>query len=842
MLRDLRFPFPLVQGLHARPAGQLQAVAQRFQSAVDFINERNGRAASAKSVLALVGTDTRHKDSCRLVIVGTDEAAAHRALMDFVTVTLPLSDEGQVAETTEQRSRAIIPRSLKAAGLGSYTEGVVTCRGIAKGKIVLVNPLPLPAGLKDEQAAPPDVERAKYERATRSLRREMEERHDQARGVEASVLKAHLAILRDVTLVEKVLDHINGGDTAARAVVAAIEAFSEKLRWAESAYLRERVLDLSDICAQLLEKICGPSAVRAPIVLTEDSVLIAESLSPGQLLGLDFRHLRGLVLGQGGTTSHTVILARARGVPTLTGVPRKPGVWQPGDSAIVDANLGVLIHQPAETVLRYYERELDWQRRIVERQTAFRSREATTADGRRLEIGANIVSAAEAAEAFACGAEGIGLFRTEMLFLNRPEPPAEEEQYEAYRLVAQAAQGRSVIVRTLDVGGDKPLAYLDAPRENNPYLGFRGVRCYGEQSHLVKSQLRAILRAAPEGELKIMIPMISSLDEVRCCRKLLADAQHELSQAGVPHAQNVAFGIMLEVPSVAFIMDELSAEVDFFSIGTNDLTQYSLAVDRENTKVAALYNAFEPAFLRLMKHIVDGARRNRRWIGVCGELAENPDALPLLVGLGLDEISMAAPHLARTKQQLVRLDSRACETLLTRTLTCRTREEVEQTLRVFTIGTKEPPLLEDELVILDSTSRTREEVIREMCAALQAAGRTERPERVEEAVWQREDTYSTALGHGIAMPHGKTDDIKASSIVIMRLKEPIDWQSSDGQPVDVVILLAGRTSENARTHMNELATFSRLVARSEFRALLRSEKNPATLASAVEKSLEASAR
>jgi fructose-specific PTS system IIA-like component len=295
---------------------------------------------------------------------------------------------------------------------------------------------------------------------------------------------------------------------------------------------------------------------------------------------------------------------------------------------------------------------------------------------------------------------------------------------------------------------------------------------------------------------------------------------------------------MLEVPSVAFILDELCTEGDFFSLGTNDLTQYFLAADRENAKVASLYSAFHPGFLRLLKHLVDGVRARGRWIGLCGELAEDPAALPLLVALRLDEISLAAPRIAGKKAALAELDASVCDALLERVLRCATRDEVEQTLRAPRVQAR--PMLTPDLVLGDVAAGTKEEVIREMIDALHVAGRTDRPESVEEAVWLREDTYSTGFGEGFALPHCKSDDLAASSIVIARLRGPVEWHSVDGQAVDTVILLAIRTGEHGNEHLKILARLSRLVMRDEFRALLRHEGDAARLADAIKARLASS--
>jgi fructose-specific PTS system IIA-like component len=334
-----------------------------------------------------------------------------------------------------------------------------------------------------------------------------------------------------------------------------------------------------------------------------------------------------------------------------------------------------------------------------------------------------------------------------------------------------------------------------------------------------------------------MIPMVSSIEEVRLCKKLIQEVSEELHAAHVPHVENLSFGIMLEVPSVAFMMEELCAEVDFFSIGTNDLTQYFLAADRENAKVADLYSSFHPAFIRLLKRIVDGAHAGGKWIGLCGELGENRIALPLLVGLGLDEISLAAPRVAATKLAIAKIKSSDCTALLTQALRCSTRESVMKLLADWPVQSDSSSMLAPELVIVGSESQTKEEVIREMVGALFSFGRAERPDLLEEAVWAREDTYSTGFGGGFAIPHCKTDEVSANSIVVLRLAQPVIWGSLDGEPVDIVIMMAIRARDHGKEHMKTLARLSRLVMRDEFRALLRQEQDPARIATILQENI-----
>ncbi len=390
------------------------------------------------------------------------------------------------------------------------------------------------------------------------------------------------------------------------------------------------------------------------------------------------------------------------------------------------------------------------------------------------------------------------------------------------------AAGRPVIVRTLDIGGDKPLPYLSLPKEDNPFLGYRAVRIYREHERLFRSQVRALVRASAFGRLQVMIPMVSCLDEVTWVRGVIADEQARLAEAGVPFDPGMPVGAMIEVPSAAFLIGPLSGATDFFSIGTNDLLQYFLAADRSSPRLAPLANPLEPSFLRLLDRIVSEAHGCGRWVGLCGEMGGQARYLPILVGLGLDEISLAPPDIASTKALLGGLSASACRALVERAVLAPTSRDVAALLderghwRVL-------PLTEPELVHVDADCRTKEEAIKAAVDLLYGAGRTDQPRDVEESVWRREVEYSTGFGHGFAIPHCKTDAVDANSMAIVKLRAGVDWDSLDGEPVRTVVLLAIRESEPAETHMRVLASLARRLMHEEFREKVECEREPAGL-------------
>ncbi len=837
------FTFPLPNGLHARPASHLQAVANRFASAVTLVNVRSGTSANAKSVLSLVAADVRHGDACQLKCDGADERVAVDALATFVRDVLPGSDGPIVSAAVAPSAAKPLPRSLVAAGAFSPLCGVAVSPGIGLGTVVAVGGWTVPAAVLDRPAGSVEQERAAFADARRQLSLALSTKSAAARGAEAEVLRAHAAIADDVALIERVNQDLAAGRSAVQAVAAAVEHYADTMRASSSEYLQERALDVRDVGGQLLQVLSGTAdgATAKVVVLDAPSVVVADALTPGQFLGLDRSHLRGLVLAHGGTTSHTVILARSMGVPTVVGVPEAARVVTAGAHAVVDADRGFVVVDPADGVRRYYGMEIARQDRVRDRLSAHRDQAGVTADGRPVEIAANVASAEEVGPAVACGAQGVGLFRTEMIFMDRPAAPTEDEQADIYARAAGAAAGRPVIIRLLDAGGDKPIPYLNLPAEANPFLGYRAVRFYAEFAPLIRSQLRAVLRASTAGDVRIMVPMVSCVEEVRAVRAMLTEAAESLGMRGAG-VKLPPLGIMVEVPSVALVMDQMCDEVDFFSIGSNDLTQYLLAADRDNPKVAPLYGWSHPAMLRVLKMVADGARARGKWVGLCGELGDVPAALPALVGLGLDEISVAGPRVPAVKRAVAGLNYDRCRAALEAACGASTRTDAEMHIATAATsgGGADLPLLSLELIDLDADVATKAEAIKAVTDALAVAGRTADVAAVEEAVWQREETYSTGFGYGLAVPHCKTEAVAASSVAVARLRRPVDWGSLDGNPVDVVILLAIRAkgTDTAKEHMRVFAKLSRMVMRDEFRDRLRSEPDPAQLLAFLAESLD----
>jgi phosphoenolpyruvate-protein phosphotransferase len=816
---EFTFTCSLPSGLHARPAAQLADRANVFASGCFLINLRNGMDANLKSPLAIIAANVKAGDACSVRVTGRDEELALAALRDFVEEDLPKADEPLIQSATDDK-HGVVPRDIKQAGVSCYF-GRAVQRGIERGKAVLVNRLAMPARLEPEAAGDPRREEQRIREALAKVQSHI--RAMQAMpgtAAQKAVIKAQLSIAGDISLADKLAERIALGRSAGQAVVEAEKFFLDLFQQAESTYIHERALDLQDVLQQLLHEIYGPEFQGGIAELGGPSVAIAETLSPQQLLSLDRRWLRAVVLESASTTAHAVILAHSLGIPTLVGVKDALRQLVPGQEVVVDANRGFVVSGSNSAVARFYTHEIDMlqrRRHILARGIA---NPVTTIDGRKMEVAANVASAEELAPAFEQGADGIGLFRTEMLFMGRESSPTEEEQVAIYMEAARLAGGRSIIIRTLDTGGDKPVPQLSPPRESNPFLGYRGVRIYPDFRDLVRTQVRAILRASAFGRIQMMVPMVCTVEEVLWVKALIRQVQNELAAENIPFNPAMPLGVMIETPSAAFILNELCAELDFFSIGTNDLSQYFFAADRGNDRVAGLSRPRRPAFLRLLGQIVKQVQAAGKWIGMCGEMTADPGNLSLLVGLGLDEISVPASQVPELKQKLRRLSAQSCEELLSQATACVHVEDVDDLLREshFAHGTQ--PLLTPELVVVDDESENKEAAIREMVEAFYLTGRTDDPQFVEEAVWSRETISSTGLGYGFAIPHCKTDAVLADSIGILKLKQPIAWGSLDDQPVQMVILLAVRESQANGRHLQILSQLARKLMDEDFRIRL----------------------
>lgn len=563
-------------------------------------------------------------------------------------------------------------------------KGIPASAGLATGPVYLV--LTEAVRAPRATAADPAAELARLDQAlTRAaaeieaLRRRTAEKVGEA---EAMVFEAHAMMLSDPALVDAARDRIETEQAdAAWAFQSAGDEVAEMMAAIEDAYLRERAADVRDVAMRVVRILLGRPSMSL-LDLQEPSIIVARDLTPSETAQMDHDLILGFATDTGGPTSHTVIMARTLGIPAVVGLGDITQKALHGDRCILDGTTGEVILEPDVQALHAAaERQAAGEQRRLQL-AALAQLPSVTADGHKVELAANIGRPAEAAQALQHGAQGIGLFRTEFLYMDRPALPTEEEQYQAYRSAVETMSPHAVIIRTLDIGGDKKLEALELPAESNPFLGLRALRICLERKEMFKTQLRAMLRAAVHGKLRIMYPMVQSLQELQAANAVLAEARRELETEGA-NIGTPEVGIMIEIPAAAVIADLLAPHVDFFSIGTNDLIQYTLAVDRMNERVSHLYQPFHPAVLRLIRVITQAAHAAGKWCGMCGEMAADPVAAPVLLGLGLDEWSMSAPAIPAVKEAIRAVSSTSCALLAKDLLTLGDPAEIRAGATVF---------------------------------------------------------------------------------------------------------------------------------------------------------------
>jgi len=492
----------------------------------------------------------------------------------------------------------------------------------------------------------------------------------------AAIFDAHLLILSDPELMSSIEDKIKMEMTNSEsALKETTDMFVSIFEQMENEYMKERAADIKDVSKRVLAYLLGVK-IPNPGLIAEEVVIIAEDLTPSDTAQLNKEFVKGFTTDIGGRTSHSAIMARSMEIPAVVGTKSASKSIENGDVVIVDGLHGEVHINPTPEIINKYEEEL----RNFELQKAewalLKDESTLTRDGKHVEIAANIGSPQDVDNVLANGGEGVGLYRTEFLYMERNQLPTEDEQFEAYKTVLEKMDGKPVVVRTLDIGGDKQLPYLNLPEEMNPFLGFRAIRLCLEEQEIFRTQLRALLRASAYGNLKIMFPMIATLDEFRSAKTLLMEEKEALLSSGVLVADKIELGIMVEIPSTAVLADQFAKEVDFFSIGTNDLIQYTMAADRMNERVSYLYQPYNPAILRLVKMVIDAAHNEGKWAGMCGEMAGDEIAIPILLGLGLDEFSMSASSILKARSLMKKLDRNEMQQLAEDALSLQTSHEV----------------------------------------------------------------------------------------------------------------------------------------------------------------------
>ncbi len=642
---EARVVVPNPLGLHARPAAQFVGTAARYQAQIRVRNlSRGTNWVNAKSIGQVTALGVQQGHEIALAAQGPDARAAVEALVDLVR-----SGFGEMeAEPLPGARPAAGPPVAASPQAGTTWQGIPASPGAAVGPAVRLVPatLEVPEG----PVADPEAEWRRLEQALAQAEAEVQALRARtaarAGEAQAAIFDAHALFLQDPDLRGRARTWILQGRSAAWAWKRVLDDLIETYRSLDDPYMQARIVDLHDVQRRVLRLLLGGQAVT--LQGPTPGILVADDLTPSDTAQLDPETIVGIVTALGGPTSHVAVLARSLGIPAVVGVGAPVLGVAPGTLLALDGDTGQVWVQPPEAVVERLRARQQAQARAVRADL----RPARTRDGHRVAVWANIVTPDDARRAVALGAEGVGLMRTEFLFVNRAAPPDEDEQYRVYRAVAEALGDRPLVVRTADIGGDKAVPYLQEGPEPNPFLGWRGIRMALDRPDLFLTQARALLRAAVGHRLAVMLPMVATLDEVRAARALWAQAQDDLRRRGVAFDPETPLGIMVEIPAAALLAEALASEVAFFSLGTNDLSQYTLAADRTHPRVAHLADAWHPAVLRLVARAAEAARAAGISVGVCGELAGDPAAAVLLVGLGVDELSMNPPAIPRVKAAL----------------------------------------------------------------------------------------------------------------------------------------------------------------------------------------------
>ena len=659
-------------GLHARPAKTLVNLVKQFNSNVVIWNGE--KKANAKSLISVLTLGASKGSQLRIEVEGEDEENAAQQIESAILSGLGEGEDSH-SEKTASASDPKIEEQPKQTAIPikeNMLKGVGAAPGMAIGPVFQFQRQEISMDeVSDGLVLDWERLQGALARAREQLNNLNQQMVEKGLKAEAAIFDAHLGLLDDPELTEGVKARIQEGQDALKAWKETIEDSAMVVAALNDPILSARADDLRDVGRRVLRLMVGKDDVVDSLP-DKPVVVVAQELSPSDTVSFNKDYVLGFCIVNGGPTSHTAILARALGLPAIVSIDESILKLENDAYIIVNGTDGTVTFDPSSEELKSAEQTRNkWleQRRLAMEQA---NAPAVTADGRDVEVVGNAGSLADAEKALKMGAAGIGLLRTEFLFLERTTAPTEDEQFEVYRSIAETMGKLPVIVRTLDVGGDKPLPYIKMQREENPFLGERGIRLCLNRPDLFRQQLRAILRASQHGNLLIMFPMVGDIEEYRQARAMIDDLEKELN---IPR---VSTGIMIEVPSAALMADVLAAEVDFFSIGTNDLTQYTLAMDRMHPALAGKQDGLHPAVLRLIAKTIKGAHKHGKWAGICGELGSDPFAVPILIGLGIDELSMNVPSVPMVKAQIRRLKTPELQELAQKALECSTALEVRE--------------------------------------------------------------------------------------------------------------------------------------------------------------------
>ncbi|CAC7754004.1 TPA: phosphoenolpyruvate--protein phosphotransferase [Staphylococcus aureus] len=563
--------------------------------------------------------------------------------------------------------------------MSKLIKGIAASDGVAIAKAYLLVEPDLTFD-KNEKVTDVEGEVAKFNNAIEASKVELTKIRNNAEvqlgADKAAIFDAHLLVLDDPELIQPIQDKIkNENANAASALTDVTTQFVTIFESMDNEYMKERAADIRDVSKRVLSHVLGVELPN-PSMIDESVVIVGNDLTPSDTAQLNKEFVQGFATNIGGRTSHSAIMSRSLEIPAIVGTKSITQEVKQGDMIIVDGLNGDVIVNPTEDELIAYQDKRERYFADKKELQKLRDADTVTVDGVHAELAANIGTPNDLPGVIENGAQGIGLYRTEFLYMGRDQMPTEEEQFEAYKEVLEAMDGKRVVVRTLDIGGDKELSYLNLPEEMNPFLGYRAIRLCLAQQDIFRPQLRALLRASVYGKLNIMFPMVATINEFREAKAILLEEKENLKNEGHDISDDIELGIMVEIPATAALADVFAKEVDFFSIGTNDLIQYTLAADRMSERVSYLYQPYNPSILRLVKQVIEASHKEGKWTGMCGEMAGDETAIPLLLGLGLDEFSMSATSILKARRQINGLSKNEMTELANRAVDCATQEEV----------------------------------------------------------------------------------------------------------------------------------------------------------------------
>jgi phosphocarrier protein FPr len=637
-------------GLHARPATQFVKLAKSFQSDIEIV--RDGQGVSAKSSVKLMLLGIKEDDEITLRATGNDAAVAVSTLTRFMETPDAGHDVGGTAAQAQPTPPSQAKQPAPAPVVG---HGVPASEGTALGAPYPFFQEPLKA---EPRQVPPDgieAEVLRYEKALAQTVAALLEQRGSAdlKSEDLQIIDALVDVARDAALVDQINGRIRNGEEAVYATLAAGEELAASFTAMEDAYIRARAEDIRGVTRNVALTLLGRKAASLADV-PEGAIVVADEINAWDFAKAPISRIAGILCTKGSSTSHVAIMARTHGLPAVLGYQGPVEGLRRAKTIAIDGHTGEVVLDPSEDVAETFRGRIRKEAEARAELASYTHREPRTRDGRLIEVAANLGSLSEIEAALKAGAMGVGLFRTELLFMERKVLPSEDEQAAIYTELAWAFAPRPVIVRTLDIGGDKPVAGIEFPEEENPFLGWRGIRMCLDQPEIFRPQLKALLRAAVVGNVKVMLPMIADVSELKAAKALLEECRAELRDRGIAFGA-IELGVMMETPAAALLAEDLAAEADFFSIGTNDLTQYIMAADRLNPRLAKLNRADHPAVMKAVALICEAARKGGIWVGVCGEAAAREDLIPEFIRLGVTELSMSPSSIPRAKKRIVEL-------------------------------------------------------------------------------------------------------------------------------------------------------------------------------------------